>query len=133
MLLKSVSKTTTKSASDIYAMYTDVANWKAWDVSVEFSELNGELVEGATGSMKPVGGPKSKIVISGAKQNEYAASTCNLFLCHILFEQSIKDLGDTREVTHSVSLVGALSPLFKIILGNDLTKDLETGLNNVCK
>jgi ribosomal protein L30E len=133
MLLKSVTKTTTKSASDIYAMYTDVNNWKNWDKSVETAQLDGKFVVGATGTMKPVGGPKSKIVISGATTNEYAASTCNLVACHILFEQRIKDLGDTREVTHRVSLEGFLAPVFKLILGKDLVKDIESGVDNVCK
>jgi hypothetical protein len=133
MLLKSVTKTTDKSASDIYKLYSDVANWKSWDKSVEFSELEGEFIKGATGQMKPVGGPKSKILISGAIPNEYAASTCNLIFCHILFEQSIKDLGEKREVTHSVSLIGPLAGLFKLILEKDLTKDLESGVDSVCK
>jgi hypothetical protein len=133
MLLKSITKTTTKSAADIYALYTNVANWNNWDKSVESSELNGEFVVGATGTMKPVGGPKSKITISGATPNQYAASTCNLVGCHILFEQSIKDLGDMREVTHIVSLEGFLAPVFKLILGKDLVKDIESGVDNVCK
>jgi hypothetical protein len=133
MLLKTVTKTTSKSATDIYALYTDVNNWKNWDKSVETSHLDVEFVVGATGNMKPVGGPKSKIVITGATPNEYAASTCNLVACHILFEQSIKDLGDTREVTHSVSLEGFLAPVFKLILGKDLVKDIESGVDNVCK
>jgi hypothetical protein len=133
MLLKSVTKATNKSASAIYAMYSDVKNWKNWDKSVEFSELDGEFSVGAMGQMKPVGGPKSKIIITGATQDEYAASKCNLVACYILFEQRIKDLGDTREVTHSVSLEGFLSPVFKLILGNDLVKDIESGVDNVCK
>jgi hypothetical protein len=132
MLLKSVTKTTFKSASEIYAMYSDVANWNKWDKSVESSSLDGEFGIGATGVMKPVGGPKSKITISGATVNQYAASTCNLVGCHILFEQKIKDLGEMREITHSVSLVGFLSPVFKLILGNDLTKDIEAGVDTVC-
>jgi hypothetical protein len=133
MLLKTVTKTTTKSASDIYSMYSDVANWKSWDKSVESSELDGEFVVGATGKLKSVGAPMSKITITGATTNEYSASTCNIVFCHVLFEQNIKDLGDTREVTHSVSLVGPLAPLFKLILGKDLIKDIESGIDNVCK
>jgi hypothetical protein len=133
MLLKSITKTTTKSATDIYAMYTDVSNWKNWDKSVESSQLDGEFKVGATGNMKSVGGPNSKIVITGATPNEYAASTCGLPGCKIVFEQQIKDLGDTREVTHTVSLEGFSSPVFKLILGKDLTKDIESGVDNVCK
>jgi hypothetical protein len=133
MLLKSITKTTTKSASDIYTLYSDVNNWKNWDKSVESSDLEGEFKVGATGTMKSVGGPKSKIVITGATPNEYSASTCSLPGCKIIFEQRIKDLGDTREVTHNVSLEGFLAPVFKLILGKDLTKDLESGVDNVCK
>ena len=133
MLIESVTKTTSKSATDIYAMYSDVNNWKNWDKSVESSKLEGEFKVGATGTTKSAGGPNSKIVITGAAPNEYAASTCGLPGCKIIFEQRIKDLGNTREVTHSVRIEGFLAPVFKLILGKDLTKDIESGVDNVCK
>jgi hypothetical protein len=133
MLLKSITKTTTKSAYEIWLMYTDVKNWKSWDPSVESSEVFGEFVEGTKGTLKPVGGPKTDFVITTLTKYIYFANRSNLPLAHIDFEHAIFDNGEIREVTHTVKLGGFLSPIFKIILGKSLTKDLELAVNNICK
>jgi hypothetical protein len=133
MLLKSVTKTTTKSPAQIWAMYEDVGNWKSWDPSLESSELFGEFASGTKGELKPVGAPKSKFVITDHIHNEYTADRCDLIFCYISFEHRIKDLGEVREVTHSVSLNGFLAPVFKLILGKNLVEGLETAVENVCK
>jgi hypothetical protein len=133
MLLKSITKTTTKSAYEIWLMYTDVKNWKSWDPSVESSEVFGEFVEGTKGTLKPVGGPKTDFVITTLTKYIYFADRSNLPFAYIDFEHAIFDNGEIREVTHTIKIGGFLSPIFKIILGNSLTKDLELAVDNICK
>jgi hypothetical protein len=133
MLLKSVTKTTTKSAYEIWLMYVDVKNWKSWDPSVESSEIFGEFVEGTKGTLKPVGGPQANFVITTLTKYIYFADRSNLPFAYIDFEHSISDNGEVREITHIVKLGGFLAPLFKLILGKSLTKDLELAVDNICK
>jgi hypothetical protein len=133
MLLKTVTKTTTKSAYDIWLMYTDVQNWKSWDSSVESSEIFGEFMEGTKGTLKPVGGPQANFVITTLTKYIYFEIRSSLPLAYIDFEHSIFDNGEIREVTHTIKLGGFLAPLFKLILGKSLTKDLELAVDNICK
>jgi hypothetical protein len=133
MLLKSITKTTTKSPHEIWSIYSDVKNWKSWDPSVESSEIFGEFVKGTKGTLKPVGGPNTEFVITTLTKYIYFADRSSLPLAYIDFEHSISDNGEIREITHTVKLGGFLAPLFKLILLNSLTKDLELAVDNICK
>jgi hypothetical protein len=133
MILKTLTKTTTKSAYDIWLKYTDVQNWKSWDPSVESSEIFGEFVEGTKGTLKPVGGPQANFVITTLTKYIYFADRSFLPFSHINFEHAIFDNGKVRKVTHTIKLGGFLSPIFKLILGKSLTKDLELAVDNICK
>jgi hypothetical protein len=42
----------------IWQLWTDVENWKKWDDSVEYSNINGKFENGIFGTLKSVNGPK---------------------------------------------------------------------------
>jgi hypothetical protein len=133
MLIKFVTKLTQLRAEQIWAKYVDVKNWSSWDSSVESSELYGDFVEGTKGSLKPVGGPKAKFILSTVTKYVYFSDRSFLPLAHIDFEHAIADDGETRTVTHTISLGGFLAPLFKLILGKKLADGLDEAVENLVK
>ena len=43
----------------VWALWTDVSNWPSWNPGVGYAELDGPLIEGATGTVHAAGGPTS--------------------------------------------------------------------------
>ena len=41
----------------IWKLWTDVENWKEWDKSVKWSNINGDFKIGTKGKLKPKEGP----------------------------------------------------------------------------
>ena len=54
---------TTASPADVWALWSDVGSWHAWDPAVERVALEGHFAEGAAGTMSLVGGIEAPFVL----------------------------------------------------------------------
>jgi hypothetical protein len=132
MLVAKSSIETNASSSEIWSVWSDVTNWKAWDADVESSELDGQFQQGATGSLKPVGGPRVTIEVVDCVVNKLFTSKSTLPLgTSLVFEHKIKDADGKRKITHKVELHGILAPLFYCFLGGSIQRGLPTALRNL--
>ncbi len=134
MIIKSVTKTSTKTVSEIWAKYIDVSNWNTWDKDLESSSLDGEFAVGGTGVVTPKDAPKSKITITKLEENKNLVFVCKMPFATIHFKHFIK-LNDNSgcEVTHEVELDGFLAPLWNLIIGKSLVAGLDTAVDNITK
>ena len=48
----------------LFSLYADVSGWSAWDTDVKSSSINGPFSSGATGTLQPSSGPKTKITFT---------------------------------------------------------------------
>src|SRR6478609_11224770 len=54
---------TTASTEDVWALWSDVGSWHAWDPAVERVALEGHFAEGAAGTMSLVGGVEAPFML----------------------------------------------------------------------
>ena len=54
---------TTAAPAALFERWADMATWPEWNADTEWVRLDGPFAEGATGVLKPQGGPKVKFVI----------------------------------------------------------------------
>jgi hypothetical protein len=132
MLIKSVTKSTTVPAHQIWHKYEDVPNWKTWDPAVKSSQIFGEFIEGTKGTLQPVVGTRAQFEITLMTRYIYVGIRTVLPMAYIDFEHTIFDNGDVRVVTHSIKLGGLLAPLFKLVLGKQLSEGLDEAVENLC-
>lgn len=63
--------TTTATPADVWALWSDVGSWHAWDPAVQEVALEGHFAEGAAGTMVLTGGIEVpfvlEIVVPGAR------------------------------------------------------------------
>lgn len=132
MLLKSSTKTTTKTIPEIWQKYSDVSTWNTWDKETESSSLDGQFVVGGTGTVKPKGSPSSKFTLTELTVNKSFTVTCAMPGAQIQFHHSLNQKTvDTVEITHSVELVGLLAPVWKLLIGTSLVKGLDSTIENL--
>ena len=54
-------------AGRVWALLADVESWHLWDPEVRWARLDAPLAVGATGTLKPAGGPKARFVVTHAE------------------------------------------------------------------
>ncbi len=55
--------TTTASTADVWALWSDLGSWHAWDPAVEQVALEGHFAEGAAGTMVLAGGIEAPFML----------------------------------------------------------------------
>jgi hypothetical protein len=133
MLIKKVSKETSRTEQEIWNIYKDVTNWKTWDESVVSSELFGEFRVGTKGVLKPKGGPSAKFTMTEVTENKSFTNRSFLPLAHINFIHTIENFGNKRKIIHTIEMDGFSAPVFKLLIGKTLANGLEEAVENICK
>ncbi|NRD73449.1 SRPBCC family protein [Shewanella sp. VB17] len=118
-------------ANDIYALYVDVDNWNQWDEEVKDSYLTGVFEMGASGTITPKNGPKSRIQLTQVVPNQSFIVTSKLPFCLLSFEHELIVKGDITEVIHKVTFSGLTSFLFGKLVGSQIHKGLPLTLQGL--
>lgn len=123
------STTIHKSATEVFALYADVANWPKWDPDLKSSSLQGAFVSGAVGEVVPHSGPKSALHFEQVVPGRSVRMMCKLPLgvMHFDYELQAKGNGQTV-VTHRTTFSGLLSPLWCRLIGSSMKKSLPAAL-----
>ncbi len=115
---------TDATKESIWKAWADVENWSKWDKGVEWCRLDGEFKIGTTYTLKPVGGPEAKAVITDCQPLKRFADVSKLPLAKMEFIHELAEEKDGLHVTHRVIISGPLGFLFAQVIGKDTERDL---------
>jgi hypothetical protein len=118
-------------AATLFAIYADVPNWPAWDPDAKSASIQGPFVSGAIGRVVPHGGPPSTVRFVEVVPNARFRVQCRLPLCAMHFDYLLSEDGDATRVTHRVTFVGLLSPVFGRLIGSGMRRNLPTALERL--
>ncbi|UPY77158.1 polyketide cyclase/dehydrase and lipid transport [Leptospira weilii] len=124
---------TKASSTQLWKVYQDVSNWKAWDHEIEESFLNGEFKVGSKGMLKPKGGPKTWFRLMEVRDKELFSDLTNLPLCKLEFRHELFSTNSGTKFVHTVTFSGPLSFLFSRVIGNKIRKELPGAMKNLAK
>lgn len=119
------------STEKIFKNYANVPAWPTWDPDCKKAELDGQFITGATGTIYPHGGPKSKLRFTHVVSNKEFKVECNLPLCIMKFEHELSTVNGMTQALHRVTFTGLLAPLFGRLIGSGLKKSLPKALNGL--
>lgn len=116
----------------VWDIWSDVSNWSTWDAGITSSEIKGPFEKGVAGELKPKRGPKAQWVLSDVKPREEFTNIARLPLGLLEFSHQVTPISDARiRVTHSIQISGALTFLFKHIIGKPAAADIPSALANI--
>lgn len=129
------SATVSSSASPgrFFAEWADMASWPEWNHDTEWVRLDGPFVEGATGTLKPQGGPKVPFVVARLVDGEEFTDVSRLIGAKLTFRHLVAVAGGRTTVSVEVSLAGPLAPVWRLILGKDLRTSLQPDLDRLAR
>lgn len=128
---KQVSIKTNATKKQVWKLWSDVENWKKWDIETEYSSLEGSFEVGQYITIKPVGAPKSKCKIIEVSENKNFTVCASLPFTKMYFIHELEELNGELFITHRVEIKGLLTFLFSKIIGKNLEKNLTKSMNNL--
>ena len=117
-----VTKDVTKE--QMWKLFSDVNNWKTWDESIEFSSLEGKFEQGNYFNFQPKGGPKMKIKILEAIENENFTDLTTFPLAKMYGEHLFEDTPDGLKLTTTMKVEGILGFLWVKIVAQKIVDTL---------
>lgn len=125
------SETTMATPAQLWKRYADPASWPEWDHATERVTLDGPFREGTTGSLKPVGGPKTKFCLLEATEDVSFTDVSRLPLARMRFVHTIDPDPVGTRFTHRVTISGPLSPLFARVIGKKVAAEMPGAMRRL--
>lgn len=129
--IASATITSTASPSAFFSEWADMASWPEWNLDTEWVRLDGAFAEGATGTLKPKGGPKVPFVVARLVDGEEFTDVSRLIGARLTFRHLVAVDDGRTTVSVEVSMTGPLAPVWRLILGKDLRSSLLPDLERL--
>ncbi len=98
---------TRATASRVWAIYGDVANWPRWDHGMAFYRPDGPLAAGTAGTLQPVGGPELPFTITYVEEGHRFDDRTPIGPDHaIIARHELTPLAEGTQITHIVEIEG---------------------------
>jgi hypothetical protein len=117
--------------ASFFARWGDMATWPEWNLDTDWVRLDGPFVEGATGTLKPKGGPKVPFTIARLVPGREFTDVPRLFGARLTFQHLVSTAEGRTTVEVSVSMSGPLAPVWRLILGKGLRSSLQPDLERL--
>jgi hypothetical protein len=96
---------------------------------VAYAELDGPVVEGATGTVHGEGGPSSTLKVLEIEPERRFVTEASERFARLRFEHELTDAGDGRlRITHRVQMTGPATPVLKRTVGARLERSIPAAL-----
>jgi uncharacterized protein YndB with AHSA1/START domain len=113
----------------VWALWTDVSSWPSWNPGVGYAELDGPLIEGATGTVHAAGGPTSTLTVLAIEPGRRFVTEASERLVRLRFEHEFTDMEDGQlRITHRVRMTGPATPVLRHTIGTRLEQSIPAAL-----
>ncbi|BFU46247.1 SRPBCC family protein [Krasilnikovia sp. MM14-A1004] len=127
--IASAKITTDVPARAFFERWADMATWPEWNTDTEWVRLDGPFRTGATGKLKPKGGPATRFVITSLVPGREFTDVSLLLGARLTFQHLVTvDSSGSTTVTVEVTIAGPLAFLWTAALGKGIAKGLSGDL-----
>ncbi|MEV4240552.1 MULTISPECIES: hypothetical protein [unclassified Nocardia] len=119
--------TSTAAPAAFFAKWADMATWPEWNNDTEWVRLDGPFAQGATGALKPKGGPKVPFIVERLSESEFV-DVSKLIGARLIFDHQVATGPARTTVTVTVSIEGPLSWFWTKVMGADIAESVEPDL-----
>lgn len=123
-LIATATATTSAPPAAVFARWADVGTWSDWNSDTEWVRLDGSFEQGATGKLKPKGGPAVRFEITRLTDTEFV-DVSKLFGARLTFAHTVAETAAGTVINVRIELDGPLRWLWTKVLGADLAKSIQ--------
>lgn len=133
MLIIKHTVETTASPEAIWEIWQDVTHWNTWDHGIEFSTIDGPFKTGATGTLKPKGGPLVHTKLTAVEPKKLFIDEAKLTLARIIVSHFLTESNGKTHVTHQIEMRGPLAFFFAFVIGRNMKKNIQQEMKAMIK
>lgn len=122
---------TTASPERIWKIWTDVKNWKQWDVMLREALLKGSFQKNVQGVLIPEKGPRAGFTVTSCDPNFSYTVTTRLPLTQIHIHRFLGYHNMKTTFTHEIWVEGPLSWMWWRLIGHNAASRLSQTMKNV--
>jgi hypothetical protein len=126
--IATASATSSAPPSAFFARWGDMATWPEWNTDTAWVRLDGPFAEGATGTLKPKGGPKVRFEVTRL-DDEHFVDVSRMPGGRVTFAHRIATTEAGTRVDVTVSIDGPLGMVWRRILGGGFRTSLQPDLD----
>jgi hypothetical protein len=127
--IASAQITTDVPGQAFFERWADMATWPAWNTDTEWVRLDGPFRTGATGVLKPKGGPATRFVVASLVPGREFTDVSLLIGARLTFQHRVHVEPDGRTtVAVRVTIAGPLAFLWRALLGKGIAGGLGDDL-----
>ena len=130
-----ISKEVTKE--QMWKLFADVNNWHTWDKGIEMAKLEGPFEKGNHFQFQPKGGPKLKIRIEEAIENQKFTDFTTFPLAKMYGDHTFEETPDGLKITTTMKVKGILTYIWVKIVAqkivDGLPKDMQDQITAASK
>ncbi|MEV8507058.1 SRPBCC family protein [Actinoplanes sp. NPDC051475] len=124
--------TTDVPGQAFFERWADMATWPAWNTDTEWVRLDGPFRTGATGILKPKGGPATRFVVTSLIPGREFTDVSLLIGAKLTFQHRVtEEPGGRTTVSVHVTIAGPLAFLWNAVLGKGIAKSLGDDLSRL--
>lgn len=126
-----VTKEATKE--QLWKLFADVNNWQTWDTGIEYAKMEGKFEKGNFFELKPKGGPKLKIKLIEAIENQKFVDFTSFPLAKMYGEHTFEETPHGLKITTTMKVEGILGFLWRKIVAEDIVNSLPAEMADQIK
>jgi len=124
--------TSSAAPAAFFARWADMATWPQWNTDTEWVRLDGPFTQGATGVLKPRGGPKVPFEVAVLVPGREFTDVSRLFGARLTFRHLVgRDEAGATRVDVEVTLTGPLSFFWNLALGKGIRASIQADLDRL--
>ena len=120
--------------SAFFERWADMATWPQWNTDTEWVRLDCDFVQGATGTLKPKGGPKVRFVIQRLVPGREFVDVSRLAGARLTFAHLVTERADGgSDVEVTVTMSGPLRRVWLLLLGSGIRGSVQADLEGLAR
>ncbi|MCW2539224.1 MAG: hypothetical protein JWN95_949 [Frankiales bacterium] len=124
----------TAPAGAFFERWADMASWPEWNLDTQWVRLDGPFREGATGTLKPKGGPKVRFKVGTLIPDRQFVDVSHLIGARLTFSHEVMSTPDGGcMVDVHVSMRGPLAFMWDRLLGSGLRSSVQPDLERLAR
>ena len=127
-------RATSKASPDAYfARWIQHETWPEWSPDTRWARVDGPVAVGASGVLKPRGGPRVKFVISSCVPGQEYTDTTLLPGARLVFQHTVELVAQGSELGVRVTIEGPLAFLWAKVMGGGFRESAQADLDRLVR
>ncbi|WP_165486094.1 SRPBCC family protein [Frankia sp. Cppng1_Ct_nod] len=127
------TETSSATAEQLWARYSQPATWPEWNTGMTDVALDDLFVPGAKGTLKPADGPRTRFTLTAVEPNRTFTAVSELPMARLTFVHVVEPLGAGIRFTHQATISGPSSLLFTRLVGKNIMATVPGSMRTLAR